>query len=85
MQKRFTPEQIIKIIQEAQGGLSVKALCAVNTPLQRPLTIAGRFKGLILSEARKLQTLEQENKQLKRLIAEQALDIVAVVTKKTNA
>ena len=86
MKKRFTQEQIIKIIQEAQAGLSVKALC-------RKYAIASatyyrwknRFEGLTLSEARKLQTLEQENKQLKRLVAEQALDLVAlkdVVTKK---
>ena len=86
MKQRFTEEQIIKIIQEAKGGLTVKSLC-------RKYAIAeatyyrwkNKFDGLTLSEARRLKTLEQENKQLKRLVAEQALDIVAlkdVVSKK---
>ena len=86
MKKRFSEEQIIKIIQESAGGLTVESLC-------RKYAIASatyyrwkaRFSGITLLEARKLKTLESENKQLKRLVAEQALDIVAlkdIVTKK---
>ena len=79
MKKRFTEEQIIKIIQEAKGGLTVEALC-------RKCAIApatyyrwkNKFDGLALSEARRLKTLETENKQLKRLVVEQALDMVAL-------
>ena len=86
MKKRFTQEQIIKIIQEAQAGLSVKALCRNDAIASATYyRWKNRFEGLTLSEARKLQTLEQENKQLKRLGAEQALDLVAlkdVVTRK---
>lgn len=86
MKQRFTEEQIIKILQEPKEGLTVEALC-------RKYAIASatyyrwknKFDGLTLSEARRLKTLESENKQLKRLVAEQALDIVAlkdVVSKK---
>jgi len=86
MKQRFTEEQIIKILQETKEELTVEALC-------RKYAIASatyyrcknKFDGLTLSEARRLKTLESENKQLKRLIAEQALDIVAlkdVVSKK---
>ena len=84
-EKRFTEEQIIKMLQEAECGLTVQALC-------RKYAIASatyyrwktRFSGLTLSEARKLKTLEQENKQLKRLVAEQALAIVALKDIVTN-
>ena len=86
MKKRFTEEQIIKMLQEAECGLTVQALC-------RKYAIASatyyrwetRFSGMTLSEARKLKTLEADSKQVKRLVAEQALDIVAlkdIVTKK---
>lgn len=86
MKKRFTEEQIIKILQEIKTGLSIKMIC-------RKYAIApstyyrwkDKFDGLTISEARRLKILETENKQLKRLVAEQALDIVAlkdVVTKK---
>ena len=86
MKKRCTEEQIIKMLQEAECGLTLQALC-------RKYAIASatyyrwktRFSAMNLSEARKLKTLEAENKQVKRLVAEQALDIVAlkdIVTKK---
>lgn len=86
MKKRFKEEQIIKILQEAKEGLTLEALC-------RKYAIApstfyrwkNKFDDLTLSEARRLKTLETENRQLKQLVAEQALDIVAlkdVVSKK---
>ena len=57
MKKRFTEEQIIKLIQEGEGGLTVQALC-------RKYAIASatyyrwktRFSGATLSEAKKLKT-----------------------------
>ena len=86
MKKRFTQEQIIKILQEAKDGLTVKALCRKYAMAEATYyRWKNKFDGLTLSEARRLKTLETENKQLKRLVAEQALDIVAlkdVVSKK---
>lgn len=89
MKKRFTEEQIIKILEEGRSGLAVGALCrkyAIS-----PATYAtyynwkNKFNGLTTSEAKRLKALATENAQLKRLVAEQALDIIAlkdVVTKK---
>ena len=86
MKKRFTEEQIIKMLQEAECGLTVQALWGKyaigSATYYRWKT---RFSGITLSEARKLKTLEADSKQVKRLVAEQALDIVAlkdIVTKK---
>ena len=80
MKERFTEEQIIKMLQEAKCVLTVQALWGKyaigSATYYRWKT---RFSGITLSEARKLKTLEQENKQLKRLVAEQALDIVALI------
>lgn len=86
MKKRFTEEQIIKILEEGRSGLAVGALCrkyAIS-----PATYynwKNKFNGLTISEAKRLKALATENTQLKRLVAEQALDIIAlkdVVTKK---
>ena len=85
MKKRFTEEQIIKMLQEAECGLTLQALCrkyAIASATYYRWKI--RFSGITLSGARKLETLEAENKRLRRLVAEQALDIVAlkdIVTK----
>ena len=88
MKKRFTEEQIIKMLQEAECGLTVQALWGKyaigSATYYRWKT---RFSGITLSEARKLKTLEADSKQVKRLVAEQALDIVAlkdIVTKSSD-
>lgn len=86
MKKRFTEDQIIKILQEAKEGLTLEALCRKYAIAQATYyRWKNKFDGLTLCEARRLKTLETENKQLKQLVAEQALDIVAlkdVVSKK---
>ena len=64
MKQRFTEAQLIKLLQEAKGGLRVKAVC-------RKYAIASatyyrwknKFDGLTLSAARRLKTLEIEHKQ----------------------
>ena len=86
MKQRFTEEQIIKIIQEAKGGLTVKSVFRQYAIAQGTYyRWRNKFDGLTLSEGRRLKTLETENKKLQRLFAEQDLDIVAlkdVVSKK---
>lgn len=86
MKKRFTEEQIIKILQEGQGAITVGTLC--RSYAIAPATYykwKNKFNGMTVTEARRLKALESENTKLKRLVAEYALDIVAlkdVVSKK---
>ena len=79
MKKRFTEEQIIRAIQRHEAGEMAKDIC-------RELGISNatfsnwkaKYSGLEVSEARRLRELEAENAKLKRIVADQALDIVAL-------
>jgi putative transposase len=79
MKKRFTEEQIIKVLQEVSSGLTVEETCRKHTI--SPATYykwKSKFGGMNVSDASRLRALEAENSKLKRLLAEQALDIVAM-------
>lgn len=79
MKKRFTEEQIIKILEEAGNGLTVEELCRKHGI--SPATYykwKSKFSGMSVSDTSRLRALESENGKLKRLVAEQALDIVAM-------
>lgn len=77
--KRFTEEQIIPILKRHETGVSTQDLCR-----ETGISIATFYKwkakygGLELSDARRLKSLEEENRKLKRLVADQALDIMAL-------
>jgi len=74
--KRFTDEQIIRILQEAQSGLSVADVCRKhNCSEQSFYRWKAKFGGMEVSEAKRLRDLERENTELKKMVAEQALDI----------
>jgi putative transposase len=74
--KRFTEEQIIKVLQEADSGLPIPELCRKHG-ISQPSYYRWKSKygGMDVSEARRLKELEDENRRLKRLVADQALDI----------
>ncbi|MBE5529228.1 transposase [Laribacter hongkongensis] len=75
-QSRFIEEQIIAILKEAEAGLSVVDLCRKHGISDATFyKWRAKFGGLEVSEARRLKLLEDENNRLKRLVAEQALDI----------
>ena len=85
-QSRFTEEQIIGVLKQAEGGMKTAEVCR-----QHGVSAATYYKwkakygGLEVSEARRLRQLEEENRRLKQMVAEQALDIQAlraVVSKK---
>jgi putative transposase len=77
MKKRFTEEQIIKILQRHAHGEKTKDLAREISVSQHTIYVWQRkYKNMTVSEAKKLRELEQENARLKRLVAEQALDIV---------
>ena len=75
MKKRFSEEQIISILKEAEAGLAVKELCRkYNISDATFYTWRKKFGGMEGSEARRLKTVEDENARLKKLLAESLLD-----------
>lgn len=77
--KRFKEEQIIGILKEAEAGISVAELSRKHGISDNTIyTWKARFGGLTVSEARRLRALEDENGRLKRIVANQALDIEAL-------
>ena len=75
--KRHTEEEIIRILKEAQSGLPVAALLRKHNIAQATfIRRKSAYSGMEVSELRRLKELEKENERLKRLVADQALDIV---------
>jgi putative transposase len=76
---RFTEEQIVAVLHEVEAGAKITEVCRrhgiTDTTFQR---WRRKYGGLQVSEARRLKTLEEENRQLKRLVAEQALNLQVV-------
>ncbi len=74
--KRFSDEQIIGILHEAEAGLSVGEVCRKhNCSEQSFYRWKAKFGGMAVSDAKRLRDLERENTQLKKIVAEQTLDI----------
>ena len=74
--KRFSEEEIIRILKAEEGSASIRDLCREhNITEQTFYRWRNKYGGLELSEVRRLKELERENSQLKRLVADQALDI----------
>ena len=75
MKKRFSEEQIIKILKEQEAGMKVKDIIRTyNISEQTFYRWKRKYGGMDLSEARRLKMLEEENKRLKRLVAELTYD-----------
>lgn len=76
MKKRHSEEQIIRILKEVESGLPVgDVLRRHNISQGTYYRWKSKFGGMEVSEAKRLKALEEENTRLKRLVAEQALDI----------
>ncbi len=74
--KRFSEEQIIRIVQEAESGLTVADACRKhNCSEQSFYRWKAKFGGMTVSEAKRLKELERENTELKKIVADQALDM----------
>jgi putative transposase len=73
---RFSEEQIIEILKQGEAGAKTNDLCR-----QHGISAAtfyawrSKFGGMDVSEAKRLKQLEEENGKLKRIVADQALDI----------
>jgi putative transposase len=76
---RFSEEQIVEVLKETEAGVPV-------VELRRQIGISdatfydwkAKYGGLEVNEARRLRRLEDENGRLKRILARQALDLVAL-------
>lgn len=81
---RFSEEQIINILREAEGGQPVEALCARHN-LSKATYYGWRKKygGMNVSEARRLRSLEDENHRLKRAVAD--LTVQVQILKEVNS
>ena len=74
--KRFSEEQIITILKAAEVSGNVRSACQEhNVSEQTFYRWRQKYGGMEVSEAKKLRELERENSELKRMVAEQALDI----------
>jgi putative transposase len=72
---RFTEEQIIKVLKEHAAGLSAADVCRKQGISDATFyKWRSRFGGMEVSDARKLKALEEENRKLKKLLAETMLD-----------
>jgi putative transposase len=73
--KRFSTEQIIKILKEAELGISVQELCRKHgVSRQTFYSWRTKYGGMEISDALKLKVLDEENRKLKRLVADLSLD-----------
>lgn len=76
MAKRFKEEEIVKILKEAdQVGNVREVIRKYNVSEQSFYRWRQKYGGMETSEVRRLKDLERENAELKKMVAEQALDI----------
>ena len=74
--KRFSEEQIIAILKEAEAGATVPDLARKNGVSEGTLyRWKSKYGGMDVSEAKRLKALEEENRRLKRLVADLSLDV----------
>ncbi len=72
---RYTEEQIIGILKEHAAGLSASELCRKHGISDATFyTWRKKYGGLEVSEAKRLRALEDENRRLKKLLAESVMD-----------
>ena len=76
---RFTEEQIFGILKEAEAGLPIADLCRKHNVSNATIyQWKNKYSGMSASDLKKLKQMEDENNRLKKLVAEQALDIQAL-------
>ena len=79
MKKRFTDEQIIGFLKQADAGVAVRELCRQHGFSDASFyTWRAKFGGMTIPDAKRLRDLEAENTQLKKLLAESLLDAEAL-------
>jgi len=75
MKKRYSEEQIIGFLREADAGIPVKELCRRHGFSEGSYYLwRGKYGGLSVPDAKRLKALEAENARLKKLLAEALLE-----------
>ena len=81
---KFSEEQIIGILREAEGDTPVKAVCAKHNLSEATFyKWRSKYGGLEVNEARRLRVLEDENSRLKRAVAD--LTVQVQILKEVNS
>jgi len=74
---RFTEEQIVGILKQGEAGLGTGELCRQHGISNATFyNWKAKYGGLEVSEAQRLKHLEEENRKLKRIVADQVLNLV---------
>lgn len=77
--KRFSEEQIIGILKQAQAGMKIADLCRQHGISDATFyNWRSKYGGMEVSEAKRLKALENENRQLKHLLADAMLENRAI-------
>jgi putative transposase len=72
---RFNPEQITGILKEAEAGLPTGELCRkYGVSSATFYNWKAKYNGMTASDAKRLKALEEENRRLKQIVADQTLD-----------
>jgi len=75
MKRRFSEEQIIRVLQESEAGAKTADLCRRHGIAEATFyNWKAKFGGMDVSDAKRLKQLEAENAKLKKLLAEEMLD-----------
>ena len=73
--KRYTEEQIIAVLNEAEAGAKTGELCRRHGMSEGTFyKWKAKYAGLTQNELKRLRSLEEENRRLKQIVAQQALD-----------
>ncbi len=73
--KRYTEEQVIGVLHEAEAGAKTSELCRKHGVSEATFyKWKAKYAGLTVSELKRLRSLEDENRRLKQIVAQQALD-----------
>jgi len=73
--KKYTEDQIIQVLKEGEAGTPVSELCRKYGMSDASYyTWKGKYAGMTVSDLKRLKSLEEENRRLKQIVAEQALD-----------
>lgn len=77
--RRFTEEQIIGILKQAQAGMKIVDLCRTHGISDATFyNWRSKYGGMEVSEAKRLRVLEDENKKLKQMLADTMLENRAI-------
>lgn len=77
--KRYSEAQIVRVLKEIGSGKTIAAACReYSVSEQTVYRWRSKYAGMEASDVHRLHALEDENAKLKRIVAEQALDIAAL-------